>query len=59
MTIKFEDKEKGFFGLIKVRFSKFIKDLIEFQVELSPIGVDDLHGKSVTVNWKMFNNFDP
>jgi hypothetical protein len=59
MTLKFEDKEKGYFGMVKVRFSKYFKDVIEFQVELAPLPINDDQGKSVTVNWKMFDDFDP
>jgi len=59
MTLKFIDKEKGYYALVKVRFSKYFKELIEFQVELAPIPIDDDQGKSVTVNWKFFDNFDP
>lgn len=59
MTVKFEDEERDQYGMIKVRFSKYFKDLIEFQVELGPIPIDDDQGKSVTVNWKFFDDFDP
>jgi hypothetical protein len=44
--------------LIKVRFSPFIQELIEFNVELNGIPMADSQGKDVTVNWKMFNGFD-
>lgn len=59
MNIRFEDHEKEFFGLVKVRFSKYFSQLIEFQVELGPVPITDYRGKSVTVNWKFFDNFDP
>jgi hypothetical protein len=45
--------------LLKVRFSKFFNDIIEFQVELAPVPIHDDQGKSITVNWKMFDDFDP
>ena len=59
MTVRFEDKERQQYGLIKVRFSKYFKELIEFQVELGPVPVTDDQGKSVTVNWKFFGEFEP
>ena len=36
-----------------------MQDLIEFDVELNPIPIDDGHTKDITVNWKMYNGFDP
>lgn len=33
--------------------------MIEFDVELNPIPIPDSRGKDVTVNFKMFNGFDP
>jgi len=33
--------------------------LIEFDVELNSIPIDDGLGKDITVNWKMYNGFDP
>ena len=59
MTVRFEDQEREQFGLIKVRFSKYFKELIEFQVELGPVPITDDQGKSVTVNWKFFGEFEP
>jgi len=32
--------------------------LIEFDIELAPIPMKDLHSKDVTVNWKMYNGFE-
>lgn len=46
------------FAIIKVRFSPFFNELIEFDVELSPVPVNDKQGKDVTVNWKMYDGFD-
>ena len=31
MTIKFVDKMERYYGLVKVRFSKYFNELIEFQ----------------------------
>ena len=45
--------------MIKVRFSPLMQEIIEFEVELSPIPVDDFQGKDVTVNWKFFSGMDP
>ena len=57
-TIIFDDAKTGEKAIIKVRFSPYIAELIEFVVELNPIPNDDSVGKDVTVNWKMFNGFD-
>ena len=59
MTIRFENQELEQFGLVKVRFSKYFKEIIEFQIELGPVPIKDNQGKSVTVNWKFFDDFDP
>jgi len=34
-------------------------ELIKFDVELSPLPFTDNGSRDVTVNWKMFDNFDP
>lgn len=57
-TIIFDDPKAGEKAIIKVRFSPFIAELIEFVVELNPIPNEDAKGKDVTVNFKMFNGFD-
>lgn len=57
-TIMFDDAQTKEKAIIKVRFSQFIPELIEFVVELNSIPIDDTKGKDVTVNWKMFNGFD-
>ena len=57
-TIMFDDVKTNEKAIIKVRFSQFIPELIEFVVELNSIPIDDSRGKDVTVNWKMFNGFD-
>jgi hypothetical protein len=33
--------------------------LVEFDVELNQLPVADFQGKSVIVNWRFFDNFDP
>lgn len=58
MTITFQNASLKEYGLVKVRFSPHFAEVIEFEVELSPIPVDDFQGKDVTVNWKFFNGFD-
>jgi hypothetical protein len=54
----FDDPKTQEQAIIKVRFSQFIPELIEFLVELNSVPVDDDKGKDVMVNWKMFNGFD-
>lgn len=44
---------------MRVRFSPIWEDLIEFELETSSIPIDDGQGKDITVNWKMFDSFDP
>jgi hypothetical protein len=34
-------------------------EIIKFDVELSPLPTLDKGTRDVTVNWKMFDNFDP
>jgi hypothetical protein len=46
-------------ALIRVRYSDTFDDMIEFDVELNPIPIADGRSKDVTVNFKMFNGFDP
>lgn len=41
-----------------MRFSPVVQEIIEFNVELNSVPMDDLQGKDVTMNWKMFNGFD-
>lgn len=46
--------------MIRVRFSpKLFKGLIQFDVEIGTISICDGLSKDVTVNWKMYDNFDP
>lgn len=58
-TITYQNAETKEFALVKVRFSPYFQEVIEFEVELNPIPVDDFQGKDVTVNWKFFNGLDP
>lgn len=44
---------------IKVRFSEYFNDMIEVDVELNPIPMADQRSKDITVNFKIFNGFDP
>lgn len=59
ITITFQDPGLQEYALVKVRFSPHFQEVIEFDVELSPIPVGDFQGKDVTVNWKFFNGLDP
>ena len=43
---------------MKVRFSKHLQELIEFDVELNSIPIKDERGKDVTVNFKLYDNFE-
>lgn len=44
---------------MRVRWSPFFDEFIEFEVGLSEIPtIDDGVGKNVIVNWKMFDNFE-
>lgn len=53
------DKSNEERALVKVLFSEHMKGLIEFNVELNTIPIKDDQGKDVTVNFKMFNGFNP
>ena len=44
---------------IRVRHSEYFNDMMEIDVELNPIPISDGRSKDVTVNFKMFNGFDP
>lgn len=57
-TIIFDDPKTNEKAIIKVRFSPFTPEIIEFNVELNSIPIEDAKGKDVTVNWKLFNGFD-
>jgi hypothetical protein len=57
-TVTYDDPKTSEQALIKIRFSPFVPELIEFVVELNSIPVNDEKGKDVTVNWKMFNGWD-
>jgi hypothetical protein len=43
--------------MVKVRWSPFFDEMIEFEVGISEIPIDDWKGKNVIVNWKMFDDF--
>ena len=46
-------------AIIKVRFSALFNDMVEFEVELAPVPVKDGQGKDITVNWRLYDSFDP
>jgi hypothetical protein len=58
-TFDFKDPHSDEKAKVRVRFSEHFDDMIEFDVELNPIPITDARGKDVTVNFKMFNGFDP
>ena len=41
-----------------MRFSERFDQFIEFEVELAEVPIKDSRGKDVTVNFRMFDNFD-
>ena len=43
---------------MKVRFSQLFDEFIEYEVELSEVQIEDGLGKDVTINWKMFDDFE-
>jgi alpha-mannosidase len=57
-TVTYDDPKTQEQALIKIRFTPFAPEIIEFVVELNSIPIDDEKGKDVTVNWKMFNGWD-
>lgn len=57
-TLTFDDPNTKEQALIKVRYSPFSPEIIEFNVELNSIPIDDGKGKDIVVNWKMFNGFE-
>ena len=57
-TLKFLNESTDEAAIVHVRFSDKFNDFIEFDVELSEIPIKDKRGKDVTVNFKMFDDFD-
>ena len=57
-TLIYDDAKANERAVLRVRFSEFLQEIIEFDVELNPIPIDDGRGKDVTVNFKFFNGFD-
>ena len=54
------DKYSNEQAIVKVQFSPTLfSELIKFDVELSSVNIADGLNKDVTVNWKMYDNFDP
>lgn len=58
-TVIYENATAGERALVKVRFSPYSDQIIEVDVELNPIPHADMQPKDVTVNFKMYNGFDP
>ena len=57
LGLKQGDNEQA---IVRVKFSpSMFNELIKFDVELSPLPFEANSNKDVTVNWKMFDNFDP
>lgn len=47
-------------AIVKIKFSpSMFGEIIKFDVELSPLPTADKGSRDITVNWKMFDNFDP
>lgn len=46
-------------AIMRVRFSPIWDDLIEFELETAPVPIEDGQGKDITINWKLFDSFDP
>jgi hypothetical protein len=59
-TILFHNDTSKEQAIVNIRFSpKFFKEIIEFEVELNQLPISDSRGKDLTVNWKMYDGFDP
>jgi len=63
-TILFEkankEKTENAQAIINVRFSpRLFEELVQFSVEINSIDVSDDVPKDITVNWKMYDGFDP
>ena len=47
-------------AIIRAQFSpKLFKDIVRFEVDLNSIPEGDKINKDITINWKMYDGFDP
>ena len=58
-TFNFDNENTEERAKVRVRNSDLLNDMIEVDVELNPIPVSDGRDKDVTVNFKMFDGFNP
>jgi hypothetical protein len=58
-TILFDNPLSEERATVSVRYSEFLKEFIEFDVEVNSIPMDDQKGKDITMNWVMLNGFNP
>lgn len=56
-TFDFHNKNLSESGILKVTFSPYFSELIQFDFELNGISIYDGVGKDVTINWK-FDDFE-
>lgn len=56
-TIKYFNESSLEAGYVKVRYSEYFDEIIEFEVELSEVPVDK-YAKDITVNWRFFDGFE-
>jgi hypothetical protein len=63
-TIQFNKKGSTAFNneqaIVRVKFSPTLfSELVKFDVELNSINIGDFLNKDVTVNWRLYDGFDP
>lgn len=54
-TFDFHNKNLSESGILKVSFSPYFSDLIQFDLELNGISIYDGWGKELTINWKFYD----
>lgn len=57
-TIKYQDPNTKQYCIMRVRTSYLFNDFVEVDVEINSVNVDDNRGKEITVNFKMYDDFD-
>lgn len=57
-TVIFQDAEKKQFGLIKLRFSDYFEEILEFEVETQDNSEEGEYSRMTTVAWKMLDGFN-
>ena len=58
-TFSFENTTADERAKVHVRNSDFLNGQVEVEVELNPVPLADGRDKDITVNFKMFDGFDP